>query len=1390
MESVSNPLIEQVDSDSDSGIEMSEVEVETEVETAEVGREYEETILISDIIKADPDAKSWEGHLKVEHNEGLICQAVSHDERFVVAGGEVGHIYYIDKKKGSEVQKIKLVHDNNCEIKCLAFPPKTSEEESIVYAGIDEGFETAEGFESRPAKIYAVNLSTSEILHANTLEGHTDGINDLAVSPNGETLISVAQDSTTRIWEISKKGDCGKELKEINNNEGDRQNCVAFSHVDSYFFTGGDGHNIHIYDMAKDDCELLTKLEGHTDEITSLTSSPDDTKLFSGSYDYTIKIWDTSSSNAKEWTLLKTLVGHEGGISRLSLSPCSRYLASSNSDKTVKVWNVEAGILLRTIKSPKMTSVMGVSFGRDNTIYSSSTDGRVRTWNLAANGREKLKIEGHEEEANEVAVSSDGSTIISGHGEDDFGEVRVWDAQTGEEKACLEGHTSAVGSVAISKDAKLAISGSDDNTVRIWSLEGEGEELKKIGFGKWVKAVTFSSDEKSLFAGDSDGLLNQFSVDNGELIKEFKGHTKEICSLKTTSDGKHLISGSEDKTSIIWNVESGEKIRTLEGHIESVYTVDVTPDNSKIVSGSQDGTAKLWELETGKLIYTFDGHSNSVMSVSVHPSGGFIATGSWDNTWKLWSLDPPYTLLFTSRDSHTKTIMSVAFSPDGNSLISGSLDETINIADLVPCFNFLPNSIQDKTFKFDCDHEDESPKQIDWTDTATISCLQQNPHSLSEPQFDLNSRQTLIHLAAKNGRSNFLSAAIIVRDDGTEDDLEKGIVGWQTRQYIALSSATLSNDDGETPLALAVIAESGPTVKVLLECYALLLSQAYALPYTTDNSSQEQHPSSQFPLDELILTLSKFPQLALTFLFQLSLNTSGDHLVLDGVKRHEIGGSTGRLIEGSKSRIPQNFWSAKLNKTDENGKVAEEKGLPVTAKFVPIKDIAAPNSTFLLSVVEACSATKKYTVFENEVIQTVVEHKWKTYVEEMFFFHLYLDIAMVFFLTVDALTYKTVMASDTHNIIKIVGHLPMFITLTLWSFFARHEYNQWASTSASTTLEKIKSTLAISGTIVLGIFSNLSTAEGVGVGGVSFHSSTLAMAFALPLSYLNTLFYMQGSKESGELVRMIIGIIQGIRVFLAILIVCMIGFAASFFVLFEGQSNEDGDSTHIGPPQTLLWSYTVMLAGFGVGDLEGSASFFSTSMLFIAFTIFINIIMLNLLIAIMGDIFDKIQENAKAEFIFARANIILEFEGTLNEEQRKNKEWFPTWLQVLVPTLDSDGVDEGDWVGKVRSLKKSFNKVSDKLDASEKARKEERRENWKKDTKKEQERKNEMKLLEKKLEDAEKQREESEKKREEDVKRLEGILSDLKSLMLKSTAAAAGVPTATTTSTTILSTDK
>jgi WD40 repeat protein len=63
----------------------------------------------------------------------------------------------------------------------------------------------------------------------------------------------------------------------------------------------------------------------------SLAVLPDYT-LASGSYDKTIKIWDTTSG--KE---LKTLNGHTGSVNSLAVLP-DNTLASGSDDRTIKIW--------------------------------------------------------------------------------------------------------------------------------------------------------------------------------------------------------------------------------------------------------------------------------------------------------------------------------------------------------------------------------------------------------------------------------------------------------------------------------------------------------------------------------------------------------------------------------------------------------------------------------------------------------------------------------------------------------------------------------------------------------------------------------------------------------------------------------------------------------------------------------------------------------------------------------------------------------------------------------------------------------------------------------------------------------------------------------------------
>lgn len=106
------------------------------------------------------------------------------------------------------------------------------------------------------------------------------------------------------------------------------------------------------------------------------------------------------------------------------------------------------------------------------------------------------------------------------------------------------------------------------------------------------------------------------------------------------------------------------------------------------------------------------------------------------------------------------------------------------------------------------------------------------------------------------------------------------------------------------------------------------------------------------------------------------------------------------------------------------------------------------------------------------------------------------------------------------------------------------------------------------------------------------------MAMALPLAYINTLYFMQGFKESGQLVRMILGIITGIRVFMIILAACMLGFAFAFYVLYQANSTYDGIE-HRSPMLSVFSSYALLLGDFDTNELEQSSSFLATVVLFV-----------------------------------------------------------------------------------------------------------------------------------------------------------------------------------------------
>lgn len=68
-------------------------------------------------------------------------------------------------------------------------------------------------------------------------------------------------------------------------------------------------------------------------EVEALCFHPDGTRLFSGSRDRSIIVWDTES-----WRELTRLLGHSWWVLDLAISPDGETLLSASRDRSLRLW--------------------------------------------------------------------------------------------------------------------------------------------------------------------------------------------------------------------------------------------------------------------------------------------------------------------------------------------------------------------------------------------------------------------------------------------------------------------------------------------------------------------------------------------------------------------------------------------------------------------------------------------------------------------------------------------------------------------------------------------------------------------------------------------------------------------------------------------------------------------------------------------------------------------------------------------------------------------------------------------------------------------------------------------------------------------------------------------
>jgi WD40 repeat protein len=293
------------------------------------------------------------------------------------------------------------------------------------------------------------NIKTGEC--EKILEGHTDRVHSVALSPNGRTVISGSKDKAIRAWNITSKS-CEKI---VTGHTGDISS-LAFS-TNSTLLASAAYRSIRLWNAQTGLCEK--ELLGHTGTVLSVLFSPDDALLASGSEDKTIRIW-----NVKTGVCEKTLTGHTSIVYFLKISPDGSILLSGSADKTVRMWNIQSGVCEMTLVGVNTYTVDSVAFSPDSTLFACGSSNQ--------------------------------------------NDIDVWSIETGKCEKTLRGHTDNVLSFAFSRDGSALATSSNDRTIRTWDMNASvcfhvyaGDERSQAGFPdgsrvKFIENLAFSPDNR------------------------------------------------------------------------------------------------------------------------------------------------------------------------------------------------------------------------------------------------------------------------------------------------------------------------------------------------------------------------------------------------------------------------------------------------------------------------------------------------------------------------------------------------------------------------------------------------------------------------------------------------------------------------------------------------------------------------------------------------------------------------------------------------------------------------------------------------------------------------------------------------------------------------------